>query len=253
VSRRGNKDTIFCSSGRPLVARDTRHHPRSVRSISLCLGAGTPMNEQQPDWSPVTDREARVALRQPRYWGNPTGHFLRELVPGELCVIERSYVLVNTVDIGARCTLIRATGTSDLLMYSPLPLTPELKWSIDAIGTPRAVISPNLQHVDFVSSWNKYFPSMPNGCVTCTYLGPRGSVSKFQTSLLQESSPRQRVCLLCHLTPLLSAFVSSISLYFVPGALIFNETVTVHLPAALLCAATCVGTNQPLPMSLRAT
>ena len=70
-----------------------------------------------------------------------------------------------------RSVVIKLNGTTDLWVWSPVRLTPALKQSIDAIGTPKFLVSPNKIHHLFLSEWSKAYPN-------ATLWGPASTVKK---------------------------------------------------------------------------
>lgn len=220
-----------------------------ARALRACKGetrvptgsSSSPSLASGDDWRPTTPREKRVALPSRGYWSNRDGAVLRELVPGQMWVIDRTYVWLGTIDVGARCTLIRNAreieNTSqrehgfDIFVYSPLPLTPELKTQIDALGHVRVVVAPNHEHVDFVNNWIKHYPPESN----TSYIGPPGCKERhpgipFTEELSLETHDRVSSKLD------LKGFESCLVAFYVPGCSFFDETVFVHRPSnTLLC------------------
>jgi hypothetical protein len=58
----------------------------------------------------------------------------------------------------ASMALLRLAG-DELLAYSPLPLTPERRAGVDAVGRVAHVYVPNLHHTSWASAWAAAFPS----------------------------------------------------------------------------------------------
>jgi Domain of unknown function (DUF4336) len=56
-----------------------------------------------------------------------------------------------------RMTIVRF-GNGDLFIHSPTTLTPELKSSVEALGTPRYLIGPSWLHFWWLPEWKRAFP-----------------------------------------------------------------------------------------------
>jgi len=59
--------------------------------------------------------------------------------------------------LGRRGTVVRLDGDS-LLLHSPIPMTPELKAAVDALGTVRHIVAPNLFHHLWAPEWADAYP-----------------------------------------------------------------------------------------------
>jgi uncharacterized protein DUF4336 len=60
-------------------------------------------------------------------------------------------------EIGCRMTVVRL-GDGDLLIHSPIALTPALRQRLDAMGPVRHVLAPNLDHYLFVEQFRTAYP-----------------------------------------------------------------------------------------------
>jgi hypothetical protein len=60
-------------------------------------------------------------------------------------------------EIGCRMTVVRL-GTGELLVHSPIHLTPALKRRLDALGPVRHVLAPNFDHYLFVRDYLEPYP-----------------------------------------------------------------------------------------------
>jgi hypothetical protein len=64
--------------------------------------------------------------------------------------------------IGTRMTVVRlggGEGARELWIHSAVPLTPELKREVDALGSVAHVVAPDLFHHLFASQWSSAYPS----------------------------------------------------------------------------------------------
>lgn len=183
-----------------------------------------------------------MQLMAPKYWGNPRASLIRPLVDDseDIWLVERTYFWFG-FDVGARCTIIRYQA--QLFVYSPLPLTPSLKKSIDDLGLVSVVVAPNNEHVDFVKSWHMQYPE-------AAYLGPTGCVeSKPQlpfTASTFGDDPQNPVPhdSLAHFQPVLTSL-------FVPGAPFFNESLFIHLPTHSLLTCDFIWNYPPRRLAER--
>lgn len=53
---------------------------------------------------------------------------------------------------------------SRLLVHSPVPLTPELRLEVDALGTVAAIVAPSLFHHLYVAQWTEAYPHAITAC-----------------------------------------------------------------------------------------
>lgn len=165
-------------------------------------------------------RAGRVVLSTRGTWTNPTRQLLTPICERLHC-IERSYIWLDTFDVGGRCTLIE---TADgLVIFSPLALTTALLRAIDRLGPVKLVIAPNNEHVDFVLSFATAYPD-------AIVLGPPNCRSKWPQlpfsgdTFDDQGTPH----------PALAAFAPDIVPIFVPSAPFFNETILFHVPSQTL-------------------
>lgn len=61
------------------------------------------------------------------------------------------------LQFGARMDLVRLPE-GGVLVYSPLPLTPERQAEVAALGPVRAIVAPNLMHHLYAGDWKAAFP-----------------------------------------------------------------------------------------------
>ncbi|WP_055045415.1 DUF4336 domain-containing protein [Devosia sp. A16] len=57
-----------------------------------------------------------------------------------------------------RMTVIRLGG-SDLVIWSPVALTPQLRGEVEALGRVRYLVAPNSLHDSFIADWHRAFPT----------------------------------------------------------------------------------------------
>lgn len=75
------------------------------------------------------------------------GGLLETVVPDNVWVARAPFRFMGLVEIGTRMTVLRCgDGHHDLVIHSPIAISPELKAEIDALGTVRYVIAPSLYH-----------------------------------------------------------------------------------------------------------
>jgi hypothetical protein len=60
-------------------------------------------------------------------------------------------------EFGARMSVVRLRG-GELLVFSPLPLSPELKAEVEGLGPLRHIVAPNLFHHLYAGHWAAAFP-----------------------------------------------------------------------------------------------
>jgi hypothetical protein len=203
--------------------------PARVRRAP-CAHRPPPLAASPPPPPPPSPRDERVSLAPARHWTNPAR---RVVTPRGPCLhtVDRSYVWLRTFDVGGRCTLVSsggaAAGRPRLLVYSPLPLTPELRREVDALGDVAVVIAPNNEHVDFVAPWAAAYPD-------AAVLGPPACVEKFPHLPFTAptfSGGADGAAGAPHAA--LAPFAPDVTPVFVPAAPFFGETVLLHAaPAA---------------------
>lgn len=180
-------------------------------------------------------RATRVTLAPGRHWTNPERTLLTLRSPrasSRLHTVDRTYTWLKTFDVGARATVIAGPFSQDspsaqrrpLLIYSPLPLTPDLCAAIDAVGDVVVVVAPNNEHVDFVAPVADAYPD-------AVVLGPTDCVKKFPHlpftaatfSGGEDDGGEPGTSPVPH--PALAVFAPHVVPLFVPAAPFFNETV----------------------------
>jgi hypothetical protein len=67
------------------------------------------------------------------------------------------------VETGARMTVVRLRS-GGLFVHSPLPLEPEVREAVEALGPVHAVVAPSLFHHLSVSAWKKAYPEAIFAC-----------------------------------------------------------------------------------------
>lgn len=67
------------------------------------------------------------------------------------------------IETGTRMTLLRLSERR-LLVHSPVPLTPELRAEVDALGTVAAIVAPCLFHHLYVGPWAAAYPGAIAAC-----------------------------------------------------------------------------------------
>ena len=73
----------------------------------------------------------------------------------ELWVAQQPLTFVG-MPFGTRCTVIRVG--EDLLVHSPMELTPKLRHQVQALGRVRWLLAPNVLHHLYVGQWAEAFP-----------------------------------------------------------------------------------------------
>ena len=61
------------------------------------------------------------------------------------------------LSVGTRMTIIRLEN-QDLVLISPIRLTPTIKAQVDRLGVVKHIVLPNLFHYLFASKWGKTYP-----------------------------------------------------------------------------------------------
>lgn len=193
----------------------------ALRTSHQPVCAKTPPPSNSPSDGLYVDpspRAGRVQLSPRGNWTNPARRVLTDLGSG-LHAIERSYLWLQTFDVGGRCTLIETEN--GLIVYSPLPLTSAIRRAIDAVGQVSVVLAPNNEHVDFVRSFAAAYPN-------AVILGPPGCRARwpalpFSGEAYSDGKPHPAISLVPDILPL-----------FVPGAPFFDETLLFHKPSCSL-------------------
>jgi Domain of unknown function (DUF4336) len=76
---------------------------------------------------------------------------IRDVVLG-ITTLSVPFELAGRAKTGGRGTIVRLS-TSSLAIFSPVPLTPEVRAKIDSLGTLRYIGALNIEHHLFISSW----------------------------------------------------------------------------------------------------
>jgi glyoxylase-like metal-dependent hydrolase (beta-lactamase superfamily II) len=89
---------------------------------------------------------------------------LEKLAP-DLWIVSTGFFSAEwNVTVPVRMTVIRLK-TGRLLIHSPVPIGPELRSAVEALGRPAALIAPNVFHHLFISEWKSAFPAAKIFCV----------------------------------------------------------------------------------------
>ncbi|QAY77243.1 DUF4336 domain-containing protein [Sphingosinicella sp. BN140058] len=72
-------------------------------------------------------------------------------------IVDSGPIVVACLSLPVRMTIIRL-GDGDLLLHSPVRFSPDLARRIEALGTIRHLIAPNVAHWTFLSDWQRAFP-----------------------------------------------------------------------------------------------
>ena len=129
--------------------------------------------EQNPSVFPLSVRKALAEkskqinppqIYSPVGWSNRAGTVLTpvHLKPG-VYTADRPFYW-NSIDVSCRMTVIELPSSSkknkpDLWVHSPVALDGPTKAAIDNIGTVKYVVSPNYEHLKFVSEWYLAYPN----------------------------------------------------------------------------------------------
>lgn len=190
------------------------------------------------EWPKITPREDRVK-NAPGSWNNPTGQDLRKLCE-DVWVMERGYEHFG-MDVGGKMTIIRLPDDR-LFVHSALPLTPELKYTVDSLGTVSAVVAGNAEHVDFIKCWKGYY-------LEATCLAPPGLKAKredvpFDDEVAEDGTLYERY----------KGEAGSIRQIYVEACSLMSETVFFHVPSKTLMVTDIIFTfphdNIPFPTRL---
>lgn len=210
------------------------HEPltNSSRNLSTCKTLTSNLSSTS-DWPTVSPREKRVVLKS---WQNKTGKMIRQ-ISENIWVIERGYVLFETLDVGGRTTVIKLPS-GGLFVHSPLALTKDLKQTVDELGEVSVVVAPNTEHIDFIKQWKTFYPN-------AKYLAPPTTMERlsdipFDAELYADNRLDERLQ------------GSGISQFYIPCAPYFNESVFVHKETKTLLVTDLYwafpkGPDAPLP------
>ncbi len=132
------------------------------------------------------------------------------------------------INLGARMTIIRIAN-GDLILYSPVPLTDDLKKSVNELGRVAHIVAPNLFHHLYAGQWAAAYPE-------ATVYGAEG---------LQKKSRGLRVTVpfAQDTTPPWSSQVGHLTMKGMPS---FAETVLCHKSSgSLICADLIFDIQEP--------
>ncbi|WP_158266387.1 DUF4336 domain-containing protein [Allosphingosinicella deserti] len=76
----------------------------------------------------------------------------------DLWIVDSGPMHIAGLTLPIRMTIVRLQG-GDLLIHSPTRFTPDLGRQIDALGTVRHLIAPNIAHWTFLSEWQQAYPA----------------------------------------------------------------------------------------------
>lgn len=80
---------------------------------------------------------------------------LETLAPGlHVCAAPMSFFGLR---VGTRMTVVELEG-GGLLLHSPVPVTPELRQAVDAVGEVAHIVAPNIGHHVYVGDWKAAYP-----------------------------------------------------------------------------------------------
>jgi len=89
---------------------------------------------------------------------------LENLAPDLWIASTRFFSQEWNVTVPVRMTVIRLKD-GRLVIHSPVPIEPELRWAVEDLGRPTALIASNLFHHLFISEWKSAFPEGKAYCV----------------------------------------------------------------------------------------
>jgi hypothetical protein len=140
---------------------------------------------------------------------------LREFVPGLLWTSEMPFGRFG-FDVGARTTVIRLAD-GDLVIHSPIALTPELRAAVDRVGPVRHLIAPSSMHYQHLAEWADAYPeariyAVPGLMEKARALG--------DAEALSETPP--------------AAWTAEMEQTLVRGSAIYDEAVFCHHPSRTL-------------------
>jgi hypothetical protein len=73
------------------------------------------------------------------------------------------------VRLGTRMTVVRLRD-GGLFVHSPVPLTPALRAEVDALGSVRHIVAPNIAHHLYVGEWKEAYPDALLDCSVLRHL-----------------------------------------------------------------------------------
>jgi len=145
---------------------------------------------------------------------------LREIGPG-IAVADIPLKLMG-INFGARMTVM-ARATGDLLLHSPVALSPELKAAVDRMGRVAHVVIPSTHHHLFAKSWIAAYPGVSVHTVA-ELVAKRPEFSA--ANLLSIGTP--------------SPWGQEIDAVVVRGSKVYAEAVLFHRPSGTLVATDLV-------------
>lgn len=87
----------------------------------------------------------------------PSAMVIRDVTPG-VTTLSLPFKLLGSVKVGARATIIRLQ-TGSLAVFSPVPLTTDVKEKIQSLGEVRYIAALNREHHIFISPWANEYPN----------------------------------------------------------------------------------------------
>lgn len=78
-------------------------------------------------------------------------------VADDVWIVDSGPISAMGLKLPIRMTVVRLTG-GDLILHSPVCLTPDLANEIARLGTVRHLVAPNIAHWSFLSDWQQSFP-----------------------------------------------------------------------------------------------
>ena len=130
--------------------------------------------------------------------------------------------------VGTRMTLIRLPD-GDLLVYSPISLSPSLKAEVDSLGSLRHIVAPNIYHHLYAGEWKDAYPEAM--LHAATGLEKRRKDLVIDRVLAGEAHPDWN---------------GSLQTMFLDGAML-NETVFLHSPSRTLIVADVIENFETSP------
>ena len=149
----------------------------------------------------------------------------------DLWIVDSGPIHVAGLTLPIRMTIVRLQE-GDLLIHSPTRFTPDLGREIDALGTVRHLIAPNIAHWTFLAEWQQAYPA------TTTWGAPglrdrrevRESDLRIDRELGDEAPPAWR---------------DEVDQGIVPGAGGFRETYFFHKAARTLILVDLIESVEP--------
>lgn len=130
--------------------------------------------------------------------------------------------------VGTRMTLIRLPD-GDLLVYSPISLSPPLKAEVDSLGSVSHIVAPNIYHHLYAGEWKDAYPEAM--LHAATGLEKRRKDLAIDRVLAGEAHP---------------GWDGSLQTMFLDGAML-NETVFLHSPSRTLIVSDVIENFETSP------